>query len=41
MDFEYVYDARNEMPWLKRFLRLASSALYEEFAIPSISPVEE
>ena len=41
MDLEYVYDARNEMPWLKRFLRLASRALYEELAMPSISPVEE
>ena len=39
--FEYVYEARNDMPWLKRFCRLASSALYDELAMPAIRPVEE
>jgi len=41
MDFEYVYEARKEIPWLKRFFRLASRALYDELAMPVIRPVEE
>src|SRR5215471_20018793 len=41
MDFDQVYDARNWTPWLKRFCRLTSSALYEEFAMLAISPMEE
>ena len=39
--FENVYDTRKPMPWLNRLRRLASSALYEEFAMPEINPVEE
>lgn len=41
MDLESVYEARNERPWLKRFFRLVSNALYEELAMPVIRPVEE
>jgi len=40
MACDQVYEARKETPWLKRFLKLASIALYEELAMPVIKPVE-
>ncbi len=39
--FDQVYDARNDSPWLNRLRSEASSALYDELAMPAISPVEE
>jgi len=41
IDFDHVYDARNENPWLNRFRKLISIALYEELATLAISPVDE
>ena len=39
--FDHVYDARNDSPWLNRLRSDASNALYDELAMPAISPVDE
>jgi hypothetical protein len=37
--FDHVYDARKDSPWLNRLRIDTSSALYDELAMPAISPV--
>ncbi len=39
--FDHVYARRNDMPWLNRLRIDACIALYDEFAMPAISPVDE
>jgi hypothetical protein len=39
--FDHVYDTRNDSPWLNRLRIDVSNALYDELAIPAISPVDE
>jgi len=36
-----VYDRRNDSPWLNRLRSDVSNALYDELAMPAISPVDE